>query len=286
METAARLRDVVASIENLQSSKVAHRLARYELAVFCEYFYRFLSSGSETERTTALLRLRRCVAAVLLPERRIVGRRAKALVESMSGLDASGRQETLRDLLAYPHAFAPMSTSSAMPLGEHLQGVPDPAADVAQVVRILRAVPRGLRRWVVEGHSGKESESLGWRIERESHVQALLWLVLSPVYEDLVSEVPLQPVGSRIPRPDFALPERGILIEAKFVRQAREFSKVTNEIAADVSLYLRQGSGYGYLIVFVWDDSRATERHDEFVAGLREMGVTETVVVSRPGLLI
>jgi REase_DpnII-MboI len=61
---------------------------------------------------------------------------------------------------------------------------------------------------------------------------------------------------------------------------------VASLVAEDRSLYIRQGSAYNGILVFVWDDSRRTELHPGLIQGLKQINnVVDAVVVSRPGMM-
>ena len=61
------------------------------------------------------------------------------------------------------------------------------------------------------------------------------------------------------------------------------FTNVVQEVAEDASTYLQEGSGYQYVIVFVWDDAARTEEHAELRQGLmRIRGVRDAIVLPRP----
>lgn len=75
-----------------------------------------------------------------------------------------------------------------------------------------------------------------------------------------------------------------MVVEVKFLRKGKgAFSKVIQEVAADASTYLQDGSYFDTLVAFVWDDEARTEEHEELRRGLLQIrGVADAVVVSRP----
>jgi hypothetical protein len=77
----------------------------------------------------------------------------------------------------------------------------------------------------------------------------------------------------------------GLAIEAKFLKCEQDFRRVTEEIAADSALYTRaERATYSRLIVFSWDDTRSSERHQVLEEGLKRFrGVIDAITVSRPG---
>ena len=162
-------------------------------------------------------------------------------------------------------------------------------ATIADLVAILSAVPRALRRWTWETKARSKragSTALQWDIQNEYHVQNLLWAILAPIFPDLEDEEWLQSVGHKHPRCDLAIPSLRTIIEVKFVYGGAQsdFAKVTEEVAADSSLYLRDTTRFSQIIAFIWDNSRSSEEHDELKQGLLGVpGITDVVVISRPG---
>lgn len=156
---------------------------------------------------------------------------------------------------------------------------------VPDVLQLLDRVPAGLRRWTWEEKARtKGGEPRKWHIDHEYHVQDLLYFLLAPVFPDLKDEEYFPSLGQKQPRIDLFIPSMKLIIEAKFLRQTDKVTKVIDEIASDVGLYLKEGSDYSGVIAFVWDDSRRVEQHALLQDGLRQIrGVLGAVVVSRPG---
>lgn len=156
---------------------------------------------------------------------------------------------------------------------------------VLDVLDLLKRVPAGLRRWTWEEKARtKGGEARKWHVDHEYHVQNLLYFLLAPVFPDLKDEEYFPSLGQKQPRTDLFIPSMKLIIEAKFLRQTDSMTKIIDEIASDVSLYLKEGSDYTGVIAFIWDDSRRVEQHALLQNGLRDIrGVLGTVVVSRPG---
>lgn len=153
---------------------------------------------------------------------------------------------------------------------------------IEDVCRLLERVPNSMKRWRWDG-------KIHWDIENEYHVQDLLWIILAPLIPDLEDEENLPSLGHKHPRYDLGIPSLHLIVEVKFVRQGtqRSFGKITEEIAADHTLYTTAGSNYNKIVAFVWDDSRSTEHHFELKQGLQKMpGVVGTIVVSRPAKMV
>lgn len=279
--------ELAAMVASLDSDLNSHRLAKYELAGGLDCLHRFLSGGNLIDQRNFARHLDRSARAMALVEREPFQRVAVRACNGVGSLDEAERRRLLSKLLVRPTTMSPQAVPQpAIMVPKDRDDIEpiSPAVDVTALVRILEGLPRGFQRW--SSLAGREAEKTqGWMVESEKHVQALLWLVLAPVFKDLVYEDSISKVGARKPRPDFALRHRGVAVEVKYLRGRADFSRVVEEVAADVGLYLRRGSTYQYLVVFVWDESCSTELHEELKSGLKEVGATEAVVMSQPGIL-
>jgi hypothetical protein len=139
-----------------------------------------------------------------------------------------------------------------------------------------------MKRW-------RWDDKIRWKIENEYHVQDLLWIILAPLFADLEDEENLPSLGHKHPRCDLGIPSLHLIIEVKFIRKGTQshFARITEEIAADHTLYTTAGSNYNKIVAFVWDDSRSSEQHFELKQGLQKMpGIVGTVIVSRPAKMV
>lgn len=275
------------SVDGLDAELNAHRLARYEFVRASDTLIEYLRTGSGDEASRFQRHLQRCVDAVSVTERRRIVSTSEALAGSIQRLTQTERAQVLRTLSPTVGPPAPIvSVSHAAP--GHNAEVPtglSPASDVAYIVRVLESIPRGMLRWAGAGPTGGTRVSDRWLVTSEADVQSLVWLVLSPVVPDLVSEESPRKIGLYRPRADFAVPRQGIAVEIKFIGRRGEFREIMSALAADQVLYLGPGSPYSYLVVFVWDDTRSSELHGDFIRGLRALGITDAVVISRPGAM-
>jgi hypothetical protein len=157
---------------------------------------------------------------------------------------------------------------------------------VDDVARLLQGVARSMRYWAWEATPRTPTSALArWDIENEYHVQDMLGAILAPYFPDLDDEEWLKSLGQHHPRGDFAIPSLKLIVEVKFLRQGTSaaLSKLIQEVAADASTYLQDGSGYSHIIAFVWDDSASTEQHPELRQGLtRITGVSDAIILPRP----
>jgi len=158
-------------------------------------------------------------------------------------------------------------------------------SSIADVANVLSGLNRSMRRWVWESKPRTSRSALArWVVDNEYHVQDMLWVVLAPVFPDLDDEEWLKSLGQHHPRADLAIPSLRAIIEVKFARKdGKSFSELIQEVAADASTYLQDGSGYASIIAFIWDDAARTEEHAELRQGLlRVRGVVDAIVLSRP----
>jgi hypothetical protein len=160
---------------------------------------------------------------------------------------------------------------------------------VEDIGELLRRVPSGLKKWTWEDVPRTKTSPAArhWYVENEYHVQNLLWLLLAPLFPDLIDEDSTPKVGPVQPRADIGVPSLRLIVEAKFMRADDPPKKMVEQIAQDAGLYLVPGSRYDKLIPFIWDDSRRTEHHEEMIRGLRQItGVVDAVIVPRPGSMV
>jgi hypothetical protein len=163
------------------------------------------------------------------------------------------------------------------------------AAGIRDLISLLRNAGRSLKLWQYED-APRTARSLParWEIDNEYHFQALLWVILAPVFSDLEDEENLPSVGHKHPRADLGIPSLRTIIEVKYMRGAGQaaLAKVTEEIAADASLYLSKPIAYDKIIVVVWDDRAQTEQHHELQTGLESInGITAAIVIPRPSFM-
>ncbi len=155
---------------------------------------------------------------------------------------------------------------------------------VPQVSQVLRRFPPAMKRWVWD--SAKLKDPKRWRVDAEREVQAILWVMLRAVFDDVVDEENLPKVGHSAYRADFALPSLGLFIEVKFVRSKSDFKDVEQEVIIDSVGYLKDNKRYREIIVFIYDDSCSPEHYDETHRALIGVpGIADVIIVSRPGVL-
>ncbi|MCY4213496.1 MAG: hypothetical protein OXF68_07715 [Gammaproteobacteria bacterium] len=167
-----------------------------------------------------------------------------------------------------------------------LAALPIAESDIAGLIASLEGLAQSMSHWTYETHTRvKRVPMEQWEIRHEYHVQNLLWTVLRPVYADLVDEEFLPKVGHKAPRYDLGVPSLETIIEVKFMRRAGPAAcrEITEEVAADCSLYLTPSTRYSTLIIFIWDECRQTEEYQTLKAGLEGLeGIKKVIILPRP----
>ena len=167
-----------------------------------------------------------------------------------------------------------------------LAALPVNGAGIDELISILQGLTESMSHWTYEiSQRARGSVCQQWEIDHEYHVQNLLWTVLRPVFSDLVDEQSLSKVGHKTPRYDLGIPSLKTIIEVKYMRRAGKSAcrKITDEIAADRSLYLGERTGYSTLIAFIWDECRQTEEYKTLADGLESIdGIEKVIFLPRP----
>ena len=160
------------------------------------------------------------------------------------------------------------------------------ALTTTDVAGVLQRVPTVFQRWTWEDkpRTGRQGAlPRRWHIENEYHFQSLLYTVLKPLIPALEEERYLAPTGTYQPRADLCILALELVVEVKFWYQAKSVKDLTEEIAADLTLYLRPDSPYRKVIAVIWDDSARTEEQSELKRGLKGLaGLFDVVIVNRP----
>ena len=163
------------------------------------------------------------------------------------------------------------------------------ALTIKDIAGVLERVPAVFQRWTWEDKprtSRQGAEARRWHIENEYHFQSLLYTVLKPLIPALEEEQYLPPTGTYQPRADLCILPLELVIEVKFWYRGRSVKELTEEIAADLTLYLRKDSPYRKVIAVVWDDGARTEEQAELKRGLKGLtGLFDAVIVNRPSCM-
>ena len=154
----------------------------------------------------------------------------------------------------------------------------------SHLVTVLSRLEAAMRRWRCDDNSVKHP--IRWPVTAEREVQDILWLILRPVFDDLVDEETLPKLGHSTYRADFGIPSLGILIEVKYVRKSSDFKEVEKQVLEDSVAYLNGVTAYKEIVVFIYDDSASVQEHDTTATALRSIdGISDVIIVSRPSQL-
>lgn len=163
------------------------------------------------------------------------------------------------------------------------------ALTTADVAAVLQRVPTVFQRWTWEDKprtAKRGAQPRRWHIENEYHFQSLLYAVLKPLIPLLEEEQYLASTGTYQPRADLCIRALELVVEVKFWYQNKSVKDLTEEIAADLTLYLRPDSPYKRVIVVIWDDGSRTEDQAELRRGLKGLnGLFDAVIVNRPAYM-
>jgi len=150
---------------------------------------------------------------------------------------------------------------------------------------VLSGFEPAMERWVWD--PPEKNRGAKWVIEKEEHIQAILFLMLRPLFPDLTFEDPLPKNGVRSTRLDFGIRSLRLGIEVKYVRQAADFGKIQQEIESDSVGYFANHSLYSQFVVFVYDASRCTERHAALISAVQKLArVAGVYIASAPGKIM
>lgn len=141
------------------------------------------------------------------------------------------------------------------------------------LLRVLRGFEPAMERW-----------QLKWIIEDEYHIQAILWLMLRPYFEDIRFEENLPKVGRSGHRYDLGIPSLGKLVEVKYIRKKEDFQKIVHEVGID-AVQIKSQAQFREIIVFAFDETCAVENYAwtrKAILGLDT--VKEVVIVSAPSM--
>ena len=154
----------------------------------------------------------------------------------------------------------------------------------SHLVTVLSRFEAAMRRWRCDDSSMKQP--IRWPVTAEREVQDILWLMLRPVFEDLVEEETLPRLGHSTYRADFGIPSLGILIEVKYARKSSDFKEIEKQVLEDSVAYLNGVTAYREIVVFIYDESASVQEHDTTASALRGIDrISDVVIVSRPSQL-
>jgi len=119
--------------------------------------------------------------------------------------------------------------------------------------------------------------------QNEKEVQDILWIMLRSQFERVEREETLPKFGTKAYRPDFGIPDLGVLIEVKFIGEKTRAPSIQEDILADIPGYLNEATRYQSVIELIYDYSQQLRDSKPFVDALRNMdGIVEVIVI--PGI--
>jgi hypothetical protein len=123
----------------------------------------------------------------------------------------------------------------------------------------------------------------GVAITSEREVHNIIWIMLRPVFDDLVDEETLLKRGHSTYRADFGIPSLGLLIEVKYARKAADFKTFEKEVYEDYVAYLTGNGPYRKMTVFIYDESVSVQEHGTTRKALLDLpNMTDVIIVCRP----
>jgi hypothetical protein len=141
-----------------------------------------------------------------------------------------------------------------------------------------------MKRWRWDAKDLKNP--IRWKVVSEREVQDILWLILRRIAPDLEDEDTLHKFGHSTYRADFGIPSLGLLIEAKFARNATDFKDIEKQVLEDLVPYLKAPERYRELLIFIYDDSCSVQHHDTTINALRSVqGISDVIIACRPSQL-
>jgi REase_DpnII-MboI len=154
----------------------------------------------------------------------------------------------------------------------------------SHLVAVLGRFEAAMRRWRYDADGLKKP--IRWPITAEREVQDILWLILRPIFDDIVDEETLPRLGHSTYIADFGIPSLGVLIEVKYARKGGDFKEIEKQVMEDSVAYLNGVTAYREIVVFIYDASASVQEHDTTSTALRSISrISDVIIVSRPGQL-
>lgn len=156
-----------------------------------------------------------------------------------------------------------------------LESVDNVILSNAHISRLLSNFESSMRKW-------RWCAQNKWLINDEYDIQAILYLILRSVFDDVVDEDPTQKFGHGSSRIDFRIPSLKLIVEAKYVRRREDFKRIEDEIKIDSIDYLHS-TDCDSLIVFIYDNSASVEEHQTTIQSLKKIeAIADVIIASKP----
>jgi len=117
----------------------------------------------------------------------------------------------------------------------------------------------------------------------ERAVQDIVWIMLRSQFDRIDRDDTLPKVGAKAYKPDFGIPELGILVEVKYIDEKTKVPQIQEEIFADIPGYLADPARYQGIVVIVYDKAQKLRDARKFIEDLRNVeGIIDVLVI--PGI--
>lgn len=149
------------------------------------------------------------------------------------------------------------------------------------VLQIIEEFSDSVRRITTDRYGSRQ----GIEIKDEYDVQDILFSILKPIFPRLQRENPLGKIGGNSSRIDLDLPEDGIMIEIKMIKESdRDHLKYVRELKQDIVNY---STGYRLkdLVFFIYDPSGRTTNKQDFL-DLERFAIEQSLLYKVHSLLV
>jgi len=117
----------------------------------------------------------------------------------------------------------------------------------------------------------------------ERDVQDIMWIMLRANFDRLDRENALPKFGAKGYKPDFGVPDVGVLVEAKFIGENTKVPDIQEEILADIPGYVQSNSAYSGVVELVYDQAQKLRDARKFIEDLSKVaGILNVQVI--PGI--
>lgn len=117
----------------------------------------------------------------------------------------------------------------------------------------------------------------------EIAVQDIIWIMLRSQFDRVDREDTLPKFGIKSYRPDFGIPDLGVLVEAKYIGDKTTVAAIQDEIFADIPPYLSSSPKYSGIVVLVYDQAQKLRDPIKFIEDIKSIdGILDVLVI--PGI--
>jgi len=117
----------------------------------------------------------------------------------------------------------------------------------------------------------------------EKAVQDIIWIMLRSQFDRVDREETLPKFGTKSYKPDFGIPDLGVLVEAKYIGEKTTVAAIQEEICADIPPYLSSSPKYSGIVVLVYDQAQKLRDPIKFIEDIKSIdGILDVLVI--PGI--